>query len=559
MFRHLRLLRIGFALVFFLLTLFLFLDFRDFGVRAIAGEVLYLQFVPSMLKFLDNAAIGAAGFILVLILTLMFGRVYCSFVCPLGICQDLVSRLARKRMAWPAWPGKKRIRYRFSSSRPHYYLWYGVLILTVLFFLSGSGLMLNLLDPFSSFGRMVSTLFRPLVLGANNLGASVLEQLGNHFLYRVRLPVFVPIATGVALITLMGVGWLSARHGRLYCNTLCPVGALLGLFSNVSMFRIRIAPDACGSCRQCQGVCKAGCIDLEEKTVDVRRCVACFNCLAACPGQGITFRNHWRRKARQHPAAPGRRGFLLGLAAAVMGLGSSRVDAGPVNPVNTISPTESVDSAGSADSADPAGPVIQSKPTTIPETRTGPISPPGSVSVARFSSLCTACHLCVSVCPSRILVPAFLDYGPSGMLQPKMDFRSGHCNYDCRDCLAVCPTGAILPLSREEKQQAQVGVAKFIRENCVVYTDNTNCGACSEHCPTKAVDMVHYLTLPDRDLLIPKVTPDICVGCGGCEYACPTKPYKAIYVDGNPVHKTAEKPEEKAVEPQIDTSEEFPF
>ena len=109
--RHLRLLRIFFALVFFVLTLFLFLDFRGSGFRAIAGEVLFLQFVPSLIQFLDTAAIGAAGFILVLILTLLFGRVYCSFVCPLGICQDLVSRLARKRISWP---GKKPDRYRFS-------------------------------------------------------------------------------------------------------------------------------------------------------------------------------------------------------------------------------------------------------------------------------------------------------------------------------------------------------------------------------------------------------------------------------------------------------------
>ena len=487
MFRHLRLLRIWIALVFFLFTVFLFLDFRDFGARAIAGEVLYLQFVPSLLQFLDKATLGAAGFILVLVLTLVFGRVYCSFVCPLGIFQDVITRLAHKRMANP---GEKKSTYRFSYSRPHYFLWYAVLILTVLFFLAGTGLVLNLLDPFSSFGRMVSHLFRPLVLGANNLGVPLLEQLGSHVLYRVQWPVFTLVSTGTALGTLMVVGWLSARHGRLYCNTLCPVGALLGLFSKISMFRIRISPDACESCRQCQRVCKAGCIDLKARTVDVSRCVACFNCLAVCPGQGLTLQNHWLRQTRQTLAEPGRRGFLIGLAAGGLGMAAGRVAAGPVDPV------------------------VQTRPTTIPEAKTGPISPPGSVSVARFSSLCTACHLCVSVCPSRVLVPAFLDYGLSGMMQPKMDFRSGHCNYECKDCLEICPTGAILPLSREDKQQAQVGVARFIKENCVVYTDNTNCGACSEHCPTKAVDMVHYLNLPDRNLLIPKVNPDICIGCG---------------------------------------------
>ncbi len=274
--------------------------------------------------------------------------------------------------------------------------------------------------------------------------------------------------------------------------------------------------------------------------MDVSRCVVCFNCLAACPGQDITLRNHWRLQVRQNLPASGRRGFLRCLAAAGLGMGSGRLDAGLLNP---------------------ADPVIRSRPTTIPETRTGPISPPGSGSVARF-------HPCARPATSAFpcVPPGFWSrrsrLRPSGMLQPKMAFGSGHCNYDCTACLEVCPTGAILPLSREKKQQAQVGVARFIKENCVVHMDHTNCGACSEHCPTKAVAMVHYLTLPDRNLLIPKVTPDICVGCGGCEYACPTKPYKAIYVDGNSVHKTAEKSVEKALDPlmpQIDTSEGFPF
>lgn len=231
--RRLKPLRTCIALVFFLLTVFLFLDFRDSGARAIAGEVLFLQFVPSLLKFLNNAAIGAAGFILVLIFTLLFGRVYCSTVCPLGTLQDLISRLARKRISSS---GKKQDRYRFSYSRPHPFLWYAVLSLTVLLFLAGSGLALNLLDPFSSFGRMVSHLFRPLVLGANNLGVPLLEQLGSHVLYRVQWPVFTLVSTGTALGTLMVVGWMSARHGRLYCNTLCPVGGAAGfVFKNIDV------------------------------------------------------------------------------------------------------------------------------------------------------------------------------------------------------------------------------------------------------------------------------------------------------------------------------------
>ena len=165
----------------------------------------------------------------------------------------------------------------------------------------------------------------------------------------------------------------------------------------------------------------------------------------------------------------------------------------------------------------------------------------------------------MSACPSRVLVPSLLEFGVSGLMQPRMNFHAGHCNHECTVCLSVCPSGAILPLDVETKKLTQLGVAKFIKENCVVYTDNTNCGACSEHCPTKAVHMVPYLNTPEKRLVIPEMNPDICVGCGGCEYACPTKPYKAIYVDGNPVHKRAQKPAEKVVDNKVDYKEDFPF
>ena len=203
--------------------------------------------------------------------------------------------------------------------------------------------------------------------------------------------------------------------------------------------------------------------------------------------------------------------------------------------------------------------VLQSRPTTIPEKRTYPVSPPGSVSIAHFTSLCTACHLCVSTCPSRVLVPSFLAYGFQGMMQPQQDFQTSHCNFDCTVCAQVCPSGAILPLAKERKNRTQVGAAKFIKGNCVVFTDNTNCGACSEHCPTKAVHMVPYLSQSEKKLVIPEVNATVCIGCGGCEHACPTIPYKAIYVDGNPVHKLAEKPVVTPLMQQPDTGEDFPF
>jgi ferredoxin len=146
-----------------------------------------------------------------------------------------------------------------------------------------------------------------------------------------------------------------------------------------------------------------------------------------------------------------------------------------------------------------------------------------------------------------------MEYGLVGLFQPYMDAANGYCNFECTQCSEVCPNSAILPLTVEEKKLTQIGIVKFIKENCVVYTDETLCGACSEHCPTKAVKMIRY----KEKLNIPEVETDICIGCGACEHACPVRPHRAIYVDGNAVHQVAKAPKEEKLEQQ--KLEEFPF
>lgn len=510
------------SVLFFALTAFLFLDFRNIVAPSLAGGLLYLQFVPSLLKFVNAAALGAAGFIVVVILTVLFGRVYCSTVCPLGALQDVISFTARKK-------GKRR---HFQFSEPHNVLRYSILALTVLLLVAGSGFLLNLLDPFSSFGRILSSLIRPVVLVVNNVAAISLERLGVHTLYRVRWAVIAPVSAGVSMAMLMLVAWLAATRGRLYCNTVCPVGALLGLLSKISFLRISIDEGVCKGCKLCEGVCKAGCIDRGKKTVDISRCVGCYNCFAVCPKDALRFEKKWRRRVPAAQPNRERRDFILNFGMYLLGLSGV---------------------------GEQTKKIIQSRPTTIPLRVTSPVSPPGSGSIEHFTATCTACHLCVSACPSRVLMPSFLEYGFLAMLQPRMDFHAGHCNYECTICMDVCPSGAILPLTVERKKLTQLGVAKFIKENCVVYTDNTDCGACSEHCPTKAVNMVPYPNPANKRLVIPEVKPEYCIGCGGCEHACPTKPYKAIYVDGNPVHKLAKKPMVKKIEEKADNNEDFPF
>jgi ferredoxin len=519
---RLKSLRVGISVVFFVLTAFLFLDLWNTVAPPVTGGILYLQFVPSLLKFLTTAAAGATGFIAVAILTVLFGRVYCSTICPLGTLQDGIGFLARKK-------GK---RCRFKWSKPHHVLRYSIFALTVLALLAGSGIVLNLLDPFSSFGRIFSNLIRPLVLVVNNAVAAGLEHFDVHTLYQIRWSVVAPLSAAVTVLTLALVAWLSAGHGRLYCNTVCPVGALLGLVSKIALVRIGIDPEACRECGLCEGVCKAGCIDTQGKTIDVSRCVACYNCLTVCKKQALRFeyKRPWRTPKVQ--PEPERRGFMLNSAVWFLGITGL---------------------------AEPAKKIIQSKPTTIPIRLTSPVSPPGSISIEHFTSTCTACHLCVSACPSGVLEPSFLEFGFLGMMQPRMNFQAAHCNYDCTICLNICPSGALLPLPAERKKLIQLGVANFIKDNCVVHTDKTNCGACSEHCPTKAVHMVPYPNDANKKLVIPEVKAEYCVGCGGCEHACPTKPFKAIYVDGHPVHKIAQKPVEQSIDKKVDYKADFPF
>jgi ferredoxin len=196
---------------------------------------------------------------------------------------------------------------------------------------------------------------------------------------------------------------------------------------------------------------------------------------------------------------------------------------------------------------------VPKKETTIPENRSFPVSPPGAGSIADLNKNCTACSLCINACPNGVLQPAVKEYGIMGFIQPVMNYRRSFCTYNCTVCTEVCPTNALKPLMPEAKKLTQIGKTTFVKDNCIVKTEKTACGACAEVCPTKAVYMIPY----EGNLLIPEVNTDFCIGCGHCEYACPTNPYRAIFVDGNEVHKAAKKPGNTRSE--IQAPSEFPF
>ena len=507
--------RVVLATFFLVASTVMFLDLRGTVAAWVSPVVLPLQFIPALTKSLVSFGIWTAGFVAVAVVTVLVGRVYCSTLCPLGTLQDIVIHQAERR---------RRRRYRYDP--PKYTLHYAVGGVTIAAFLAGSLVPLNVLEPFSNFGRMTDALVRPLVMGLNNGIAMAGSMVGVHTLQPVpfHLPVFWIFLASVA--ALGAIVYLSYKHGRLFCNTLCPAGALLSLLSRVSLFRIVIDEETCLECGLCEKVCKAACIDADNKEVDHAACVACFNCITACPTVGLKYAGIGGRKvkaAAMREANPSRRRFMSGTMTAMVGA--------------LAVPTDSV--------------MIRAAQAGI---GTHPVTPPGSIGMDHFSGRCTACHLCVSVCPSQVLRPALLEYGIAGVLQPHMDFWTGYCNYDCVLCTTVCPSGAILPLTPDQKKEVQIGTARFVKEDCIVETKKKDCGACSEHCPTKAVYMVPY-----GALMLPELKNELCVGCGACEHACPTTPRKAIFVFASDEHGRAKKPViEKAV-PAEAVSAEFPF
>lgn len=494
--------RIVLAVVVATLITVYFLDFAGLLPDSVSW-LAKIQFAPAVLS--GSLVIVA----ILLILTLLFGRIYCSVFCPMGVFQDLA--------AWFSKRGKKKRRFKYNFSKPKTILRLAVLLLAIVAAVAGLQFVLGLIEPYSAYGRMVTALFRPLYVAGNNGLEAIFTSFGDHTFYREQVAIISVSALVIGVVTFLMIGFLAWRNGRTYCNTICPVGTILGFFSRRSWFGVRIDTGKCTSCGLCEKTCKAACIDSKGKTVDRNRCVDCFNCLNVCKFDAI------------HYTLPGKCESGEKVTVKRSNLETERVDQGRRNFIVT----------GLAAAVAVPKVLAQTSTTALSggevRTRQVPISPPGAEGFGHMSKHCTSCHLCIARCPSKVLKPAFLEYGLGGMMQPMMYFERGYCNYDCTVCSNVCPNGALHSLTKEEKHRRQVGRVTFNESICIVVSEGTSCGACSEHCPTQAVKMVPY-----RDgLTIPELNPDICVGCGGCEFICPVRPVRAIFVEGNAVHQEA--------------------
>ena len=520
----LRKIRIVAAIIFLLCITAMFIDWTG-TLRHWFGWMAKIQFLPALLAL--NVVVVAA----LVVLTLLCGRIYCSVICPMGVFQDVVNHLSAKRK------GKKK---RFKYLPANNWLRYGVFALFVIAILAGFTAIASFIAPYSAYGRMVQNLFAPIAIWINNLFADVAESNDSYAFIAKPLwirswAVFIVAALTFIIITAL-VWW----KGRIYCNTICPVGTLLGFLSRFSWLRPVINTDKCANCGSCGRRCKASCINTKEHTIDLSRCVACMDCIDECSFGAISFTTRRpkliKSSSKTKEATPAKEA-------------NSAKEATPAKESTPAKEAKAADSgrrsfiiagatvAGSAiiakaqKTTDGGLAVIEDKQPSHRKTK---LVPPGAQSLKNFTEHCTACQLCVSQCPNGVLRPSTdLD----GFMQPEMSYERGFCRPECTACSSVCPAGAIIPIAKEDKSAIQIGRAVWNPKNCVVLTDDVECGNCARHCPTGAITMVPSDPNNPDSRKIPTVDENRCIGCGACENLCPARPFSAIYVEGNERHR----------------------
>ncbi len=432
------------------------------------GAGRWLGWMPKLQLLPAVMALNVGIIVGIVLLTVCLGRIYCSVICPLGIAQDGISKIGV--LSKRARGNRKPFHYR----REHKWLRYGIWVLFVAALVAGIQAFVAVLAPYSAYGRIVSSVF--------------------HFK--------AGIVAIVASATLVVTGLMAWFTGREYCNSICPVGTTLSFFSRFALFRPMIDADKCKNCKLCENNCKASCIDISNHKIDYSRCVDCFDCLDSCKFDALRFRFAYGKP--EGPASKGRRAFLtgaaLGLGAVALKAQDKKVDGGFAE----ILPKQRLD-------------------------RETPITPPGSGSVRDFYRRCTACQLCVSACPNKVLRPsASLDR----LMQPEMGYEDGYCRPECVRCSELCPSGAIVKITPEEKTQYHIGTARVDRSLCVA-EKGTKCGNCARHCPVGAISMVKN---EETGVRVPVVNEERCIGCGACENLCPSRPVSAITVNGRHNH-----------------------
>jgi polyferredoxin len=482
----------------------LFLDFTG-TAHHLVGWMPKIQLLEALLA---GSVLIVAG---ITILTLIFGRIYCSVICPLGIMMDLFG-----------WLGKKAKKNRYSFSKEMKWLRYPMLVVFLVAHMAGLAVLVQLLAPYSTFGIIATNLLQPVYQAGNNVLAAIAEHFDSYAFYHSEVWLRSVASLLIAIVMLIVIAVLAWRNGRTWCNTICPIGTLLSLISRFSFLKIHFDTEKCKNCSLCSKNCKAACIDFKTHTVDASRCVVCGNCIESCKFGALSYR---RTKGTvlavsshdtEEPSPKGgeskeasRRAFLISSALLTTAALAQQKD-------------KMMD-----------GGLAEIEDKVAPERQT-PLTPPGSLSAQNMAHSCTGCQLCISQCPNHVLRPSS---DLLHLMQPVMSYERGYCRPECNRCSEVCPAGAIKPIKHEDKASTQIGHAVWIKKNCVVLTDDVECGNCARHCPVGAIEMVPSNPDDEESPYVPAVNEARCIGCGACEYLCPARPFSAIYVEGHEMHK----------------------
>lgn len=441
-----------------------------------AGRFFIISFIPA---------------VVLVILTLLFGRFFCGHICPMGTTLDVADKLFSP-------PYKQQLR-----SGPLRRLKYIVLIFISIAAILGVSFVF-LASPLSLITRFYGLIILPLLVLLSDTGHQLLspvwELLDVNSLLFFQIKPLRFATQFFILILFIGLFSLSGLTPRFWCRYICPAGALLALFSRKPLIR-RQVNSQCNDCKKCVKVCPMAAIDCETPVqTRYEDCIVCLECERICPESAITFAGKGESEKKVTPAFPSRRQFITAGAA---GAGTA-----------LLSLTSLGVPVGTSGEGDVAPPMLIRPPAALPEPE--------------FLAQCVRCGECMVACPTNTLQPIWFIAGFTGLFSPAMILRRAYCQPDCHRCAEVCPTEAIRQIPPADRIHAKTGTAVINRDRCIAWEQDQKCVVCDEVCPFGAIDLYREEGI---SVSVPRVRENTCSGCGYCEYHCPVQNRSAIRIN----------------------------